>query len=156
MKTSVRTTVRKSQTENYNRMSIEILSPRFFGYLEPIGVITFQQTVGEDSWYGMRFEISTSDAKHIQQMAKLANFIKKKVWDATPDKVLELIGADEHVVYESDFVSLSKNGQNLYRVIAQGGHYKDIIAPDDKTADKILKKLNISNSTLEFVKVVEL
>lgn len=104
----------------------------------------------------MRFEISTSDAKHIQQMAKLANFIKKKVWDATPDKVLELIGADEHVVYESDFVSLSKNGQNLYRVIAQGGHYKGIIAPDDKTAENILKKLNIAGSTLEFSKVVVL
>jgi hypothetical protein len=41
-------------------------------------------------------------------------------------------------------------------VIAQGGHYSDIIAPDEKTAEKLLKKLNIAGSTLEFVRVVAL
>lgn len=153
MKTPVRTTVIKSQTREYNLMHIEILSPRYGGdkYLEPIGMITFQQTAGEDSWYGRGFEIRTDNINKLKKFTKLASFVAKNSHsDSTPSEILELIGADQHVFYESDFVSKSKNGQNLYRVIAQGGHYTDIIAPDEKDAQKQLDKLNIANSTLEF------
>jgi hypothetical protein len=153
MKTPVRTTQHKSQAGPYNLMHIEILSPRYGGdkYLEPIGMIAFQQTIGEDRWYGMSFEIRTDRVSNLKKFTKLAEFIaKNSSSDSQPGELKELIGADEHVFYESDFVSLGKNGQNLYRVIAQGGHYTDIIAPDEKSAQKQLDKLNIAGSTLEF------
>ena len=139
-------------------MHIEILSPRYGGtdYLEPIGTITFQQTVGEDSWYGMRFEISTNDVKHLEQMTKLAKFIKKNAWDATPEKVLEIIGADEHVIFEGDFISTSKNGQGLYKVIANGGHYSNITASSEGMAWRKLKKLNIAGAVILFHKNIVL
>ncbi len=159
MKTPVRTTVVKSQTGEYNLMKIEILSSRYGGinHLEPIGMITFQQTVGEDSWYGISFDIRTDRISNLKKFTKLAEFIDNNTdYRTQPDELKELIGADEHVVYESDFVSKSKDGQNLYKVIAQGGHYSNIIAPNDKRANGILSKLNIAGSTLEFVKVVEL
>jgi hypothetical protein len=153
MKTPVRKTVNKSQAGPYNLMHIEILSPRYGGdrYLESIGMITFQQTIGEDKWYGMNFEVRTDNINKLKKFTKLAGFVAKNTsYDSQPDELLNLIGADEHVFYESDFFSKSKDGQSLYRVIAQGGHYTDIIAPDDKTAQKQLDKLNIAGSTLEF------
>jgi len=159
MKTPVRTTVHQSTAGPYNLMYIEILVPRYGGnnHLEPAGMITFQQTIGENSWYGLSFKVETDNVKHLENMTKLAKLIKKNFsYDVQPQQILEFIGADEHVFYESDFVSKSKNGQSLYRVIASGGHYTDIIAPDYKVANKMLKRLNIANSTLEFKKRVSL
>jgi hypothetical protein len=159
MRTPVRTTVIKSQTGEYNLMHIEILSPRYGGidYLEPIGMITFQQTVGENSWYGRSFEVKTDNIAKLKKFTKLADFVSKNTdYGTQPYKLKELIGADEHVIFESDFVSVSKDGQSLYKVIVNDGHYRNIIAPDEKKAQKILDKLNIANSTLEFVKVVAL
>lgn len=159
MKTPVRTTVIKSDNRAYNFMHIEILSPRYGGtnHLEQIGMITFQQNSGEDSWYGKTYEIRTDSIKNLKKFTKLIEFVAKHTsYNSKPSEILELIGADEHVFYGSDFVSKSKDGQNIYKVFAQGGHYSDIIAPDEKTAEKLLKKLNIANSTLEFSRVVAL
>lgn len=160
MRTPVRTTVIKSQTGEYNLMHIEILSPRFGGkdyYLEPIGMITFQQTVGENSWYGRSFEVRTDNINKLKKFTKLADFVSKNTdYSTQPYKLKELIGADEHVVFEGDFVSVSKDGQSLYKVIVNGGHYRNIIASSEKLAQKQLDKLNIANSTLEFSKLVVL
>lgn len=159
MKTPVRTTINKSHTGEYNLMYIEILSPRYGGnnHLEPIGMITFQQTVGEDKWYGMNFEVRTDKVSNLKKFTRLASFIEKNTdYKSQPDEIKKLIGADEHVFYESDFVSKSKNGHSLYKVIANGGHYSNIIAQSEKRANGILAKLNIAGSTIEFIKVVEL
>ena len=159
MKTPVRTTVNKSQAGPYNLMHIEILSPRYGGnnHLESIGTITFQQTIGEENWYGMNFEVRTDNINKLKKFVKLAAFVAKNTsYDSQPSEVKKLIGADEHVFYESDFVSLTKNGQSLYRVIASGGHYTDIIASSEKLAQKQLDKLNIAGSTLEFRQMVVL
>lgn len=153
MKTPVRTTVHRSQSGAYNMMYLEILVPRYRGtnYLEPAGTISFQQNIGEDSWYGMNFEIRTNNISHLKKFAKLAEFVKKNSdYTIQPDKLKELIGADEHSMFEGDFVSLRKSGQNFYKVIANGGYYKGLIAPDDEKAKKQLDKLNIAGATLEF------
>lgn len=153
MKTPVRTTVHRSTAGPYNIMYIEILVPRYGGadYLEPAGMITFQQTIGEDSWYGMNFEIRTDSVSKLKKFTKLVEFVKKNTdYTVQPDKLKELIGADEHSLFENDFVSLGKNGQKFYKVMAQGGYYKGLIAPDDKRAQKQLDKLNIAGATLEF------
>lgn len=143
----------------YNMMTIEILHSRYGGknHLEPLGTVTFQQNIGENKWYGMNFEIWTDNANKMKKFTKMVEFIGKNThYDTQPDELKKLIGADEHVYFESDFVSLSKNGQRLYKVLAEGGHYSSIIAPDDKAANKELKKLNIANSRVEFYKEVKL
>jgi hypothetical protein len=152
MKTPVRKTVHNSTAGPYNLMYIEILVPRYEGtnYLEPAGVITFQQNIGEDSWYGLTFKVETDSVKHMDKMTKLAKLIKKSFsYDVQPKQILDLIGADEHVHYQSDFISTSKNGQNYYKVIVNGDYYKSIIAPSDKVAIKEMTKLNIAGATLE-------
>lgn len=159
MRTPVRVTEHKSDNRAYNFMYIEILSPRYGGdrNLESIGMITFQQTAGENFWYGRNFEVRTDNVNKLKKFTKLASFIaKNSSYDSKPSEILKLIGADEHVFYENDFLSKSKNGQNLYKVIVNGGHYTDIVASSEKLAQKQLDKLNIANSTLEFVKVVAL
>ena len=157
MKTPVRTTVFTSG--NYRNMHIEILHPRYGGknHLEPLGRITFQQNIGEDSWYAKNFEIRTDNVNNMKKFVKIAEFIGKNTnYDTQPDELKKLIGADEHTYFEGDFVSLSKNGQRLYKVLASGGHYTSIIAPTDKAAQKQLDKLNIANSRVEFYKEVKL
>jgi hypothetical protein len=141
-------------------MHIDILSPRYGGndYFEPIGTITFQQTVGEDKWYGMTFNISTDNVAKLKKFTKLAEFIGKNTsHDSLPAEVLKLIGADEHTLFEGDFVSKSKIGQRKYKVMIGGSqHYKNIIARSDEDANKQLKKLNIANSTAVYSGVVVL
>jgi len=159
MKTAIRTTVNKSENKDFNLMYIQILVPRYGGhrYLEVTGTITFQQTVGEDSWYGMNFEIRTSEIKKLEKFTKLARFISKNTdYNVQPDELKKLIGADEHVFFEHDFIPVSKNGENLYKVIVREGHYTSLVAKDEKAAQKELKKLNIANSTLEFDKEIVL
>lgn len=142
----------------YKLMHIEILSPRYRGndFLEPIGTITFQQTIGEDNWYGMSFEVSTDSVEKLKKFTKVAAFIAKNTdYKTQPDEVLKLIGADEHKVFDHDFVSKSKVGQRHYKVMVNGNqHYKNIIARDDQDAKRQLKKLNIANSEVVYMGVV--
>jgi len=141
-------------------MHIEILSPRYRGndFLEPIGTITFQQTIGEDNWYGMSFEVSTDSVEKLKKFTKVAEFIAKNTdYKTQPEEVLKLIGADEHKIFDHDFVSKSNIGQRTYKVMVNGNqHYKNIIAKDDQDANKQLKKLNIANSEIVYSGVVVL
>lgn len=153
MKTAIRTTVNHSSAGAYNHMHIEILVPRYGGtnYYECGGTITFQQNAGEEKWYAMNFEILTDNISHLKKFTKLAEFIKKNsTYSSQPDEIKKLIGADEHIFYKSDFLSLSKNGQNFYKVIAQGGHYSNIVAPNENDANRQLVKLNINGASIEF------
>jgi len=159
MQTPVRITYSRSH-DAYKIMYIEILAPRFRGHdnLEPIGIITFQQTIGEDSWYGMSFEVSTDNIASLKKFTKIAEFVaKNKKWDSQPDDILKLIDADEHRVVDHEFVSMSKIGQRQYKVMVNGNqHYKNIIAKDDQDANKQLKKLKVANSEIVYSGVVVL
>jgi acetoin utilization deacetylase AcuC-like enzyme len=141
-------------------MHIEILFPRYGGneYFEPIGTITFQQTIGEDKWYGMTFNISTDNVTKLKKFTKVAEFIGKNTnHDSQPDEVLKLIGADEHTLFEGDFVSKSKIGQRKYKVMVNDNeHYKNIIARSDEDAEKQLKRLEIANSSVVYSGIVVL
>lgn len=159
MKTPVR--IQHSNAQGmYYIMHIDILSPRYGGHdhLEPIGTITFQQTIGENDWYGMSFEVSTDSVEKLKKFTKVAAFIAKNTdYKTQPEEVLKLIGADEHKVFDHDFVSKSKIGQRHYKVMVNGNqHYKNIIAKDDQDANKQLKKLNIANSEIVYSGVVVL
>lgn len=164
MKTKIR--IYESQTQHgfnhkgYKHMSIQILTERYKGarYLEPIGEITFQLTVDEPEnlWYGMRFYINTDNVEYIKKMAKLADFIKKNRsgYSAQPDEIKQLIGAEEHVYFDSEFIPVSDKGKKIFKVIREGSLYDKITAPNEIIAKKILDNKNILGAELKFDKEI--
>ena len=163
MKTKIRTQVSDSNAFGtpYKHMCIQVLTGRYGGdsdYLEVMGLITFQANMDEpDRWYGMTFRVETDRPAYIQKIAKLAAFIMKQRGDYTdqPDQIKKLIGAEEHVHYDSiGFIPESAKGLNLYKVIAQGGTYCSVFAETEEKAMKKVAKKNIAGASLEFEKVI--
>lgn len=159
MKTPIRTLISNSNNGNYKLMEIQILTPKFEtitdDYFEPMGSIRFQQTVGEERWYGKSFFVETTNVNHLEKMAKLAKFIEKNSnWDSTPDDIKKLIGADEYAIFGHEFVSVSKKGQILFDVIKGESVYTRVVAPNEKTALKIMKIRKIEDVTLKENSVV--
>ena len=145
----------------YNNLVIDILTPRFKGsrYLEPIGQVTFQSNVtAPDDWYGMRFTLSTDNVQYIKQMAKIAQHIKdhRSDYNAKPKEIIELIGGEEHIFFDSEFISKLDNGKEIYKVIKDGGVFEKIVAKDRAEAEKLLAKRNIAGALLSFHKKIEL
>lgn len=162
MKTKIRTQESTSQNGQYKHLNIQILTERYSGarYLEPMGEITFQFTVGDPKnygWYAMNFVINTHEVKYIQKMASIAKFImdNRSGYSAQPDEIKQLIGAEEHVHFDSEFIPVADKGKNLYKVIKSGNLYDKITAPNDIIAQKLLDKKNIADAKLEFDKVID-
>ena len=163
MKTKIRTQVSESSNfgAKYRHMCIQVLIGRYGGgsdYLEVMGFITFQANMDEpDRWYGMTFRVETDRPAYIKKFGKLAEFIMKQRGDYTdqPDDIKRIIGAEEHVHYDSiGFIPVSANGMNLYDVIAKGGIYCQIFAETEAKAMKKVAKKNIAGVSLEFDKVI--
>jgi hypothetical protein len=155
MKTKVRTQVSNDGT--YNLMHIQILTPRYSGarYLEPMGQITFQSNK-DLVWYGMKFVIETDNVEYIKKMLAIAQYIKqnRSGFDAQPDEIKLLIGAEEHIIFDSEFIPVSDKGLNIYRVVRAGSLYDKITAPNEIVAQKKLDKMKI-DAKLEFHKKIE-
>ena len=95
MKTKVRT--QEYSEHGYNFMSIEVLSERFAGHLNPIGHIRFQQTNGEDYWYGMRFLVETDRISDMEKFTKVCKKISlKSDWNSQPTDIKEILKAIEY------------------------------------------------------------
>ncbi len=168
MKTKVRTEISNSNAMGtaYKHMHIQILTGRYSSKddsnLEPMGTITFQANVNEpdgfSNWYGMTFVIETDKPDYIKRMAQLAKFIKDKRSDynAQPKEILEIIGAEEYVHFDSiGFVPRASYGMGVFKVMTdKGGLYSYIIAENEAKASKQLVKKNIAGATLEFYKVI--
>jgi hypothetical protein len=167
MKTKVRTEISNSNVMGtaYKHMHIQILTGRYNSKddsnLEPMGKITFQSNINEpagySNWYGMTFVIETDRPDYIKRMAQLAKFIKDKRSDynAQPNEILELIGAEGYVFYDNvGFIPIKANGMNLYKVFSNYRFYTSIIAEDEAAAQKQLAKKKIADSSLQFEKVI--
>lgn len=163
MKTKIRTQVSDSNAfgTKYKHMYIQVLTGRYGGgsdYLEVMGTITFQANMElPTQWYGMTFKVETDRPAYIQKFGKLAEFIMKQRGDYAdqPDQIKKLIGAEEHVHYDSiGFIPESANGMKLFKVIAQGGTYCSVFANTISGAKRKVAKKNIAGATLEFDKVI--
>jgi hypothetical protein len=161
----MKTKIRIQHTEGnalgakYKHMYIQILAERYKGarYLQPMGEITFQANTDEpDRWYGMTFKLETDNDEYIERMAKIAKFIKKNRSDynAQPSEILLLIGAQEHIHFDGEFIPVSDKGKNIYRVIQSGHLYDKITAPNEIIAQKILDKKKIVGAELKFDKQI--
>jgi hypothetical protein len=164
MKTKTRTTVSNSHAMGcvYRHMHIQVLTGRYnrkdVRHLETMGTITFQANVHEpDNWYGMSFVIETDKPDYIKRMAQLAKFIKDKRSDynAQPKEILEIIGAEEHIVFDGEFFPASYKGKTIYDVMLFGNSlYSTIVADDEASAQKILDKMKLDKPTLKFNQVI--
>ena len=95
MKTKIRTT--EYSQNGYNFTTIEILGERFAGHLNPIGHIRFQQTNGENHWYGMRFIVETDRISDMEKFTRVCKKISSKSnWDSQPTDIKEILKAIEY------------------------------------------------------------
>ena len=95
MKTKVRTT--EYSQNGYNFMNIEILAEKWKDYFNPIGSIRFQQTNGENHWYGMRFIIETDRISDMEKFTKVCKKISlKSDWNSQPTDIKEILKAIEY------------------------------------------------------------
>ena len=156
MKTAIR--IQQHQDNGYNHMTFQILDMTFAGTISSIGHISFQQSAGEgeNHWYGLTYNVKTSKEGDLLKMAKLAKLINKSSsWNAQPDEIKKIIGAEEYVVYNHDFYPVSANGQNLYNLMMNGQLYSRVYARDDKEAQKKAKKKHTTEAIqVEFNQVI--
>lgn len=95
MNTKIRTT--EYSQNGYNFMNIEILDLRYIGHLTPIGSIRFQQTNGEEHWYGMKFIVETDRIVDLERFTKVCKKINlKSNWDSQPTDIKEILKAIEY------------------------------------------------------------
>ena len=95
MKTKVRTT--EYSQNGYNFMQIEVLTEKWKDYFNPIGLIRFQQTNGENHWYGMRFIIETDRISDMEKFTKVCKKISlKSDWNSQPTDIKEILKAIEY------------------------------------------------------------
>ncbi|MFA5719977.1 MAG: hypothetical protein WC939_02825, partial [Acholeplasmataceae bacterium] len=138
MKTIVRIQEYSYSEGKFNHKSFQILA-KYFSNSEavyPVGEITFQQTKGEDDWYGMRFLVNTSTVKELEAMTKIAKKIQKEIGSGTPDEVFKVIGGIEYKLYKQSFIPVSAEGQDLYDIIVNDGLYTVTFAKTEESAKK--------------------
>lgn len=131
---------------------ISILTKRFVyakddTSLETVGVIRLQRTMDDqDRWYGLNFEMNTDKVEHFEKMLKVVKFIKASQlsYTFTIEDLLTLIGATEYGYYNGEFLPITDEGKNFYRIMGSNQmYYASIIAKDLGEACKAFKKWNL-------------
>lgn len=144
---------------NYNHMTIDVLTERFKGsrYLEPIGHISFQSNKDTpNDWYGIKFNVMTEKPEYIDKMAKIAKVImsNRSGYNAQPDEIIELIGGQEYIFFDQEFIAKKDNGKKIFNVFRQGNLYERIVAASESQAKKLLDKKKIEGVTLKLSTVI--
>lgn len=125
---------------------IQILSEegRYTKSLEVVATISFQQTRGEQRWYGMYMEVKSNKPEHFKYAAKVLAYIKaNKNYELheDPDEVMEIIGAEKHFFCDKvgTFIPESWAGRQIYAVVRGDSTYKRFVAASLKEAEKIMR-----------------
>ena len=167
MKTKVLTQI-LSAGGSYEHFHISILSGLYnqkdTDNLEIIGYITFQRNIGEPDWYGMRYKCDTDKARNMVLMSKIVNHVSKKRsgYDAQPDEILKLIGADDYLYDDlCGYVPVSADGKNIYNVRDSLNrlHRRHIASSVEEVRKKILKEFGAVTAqgyTIEFNRTIQL
>lgn len=157
MKTLIR--IQHHSENGFNFKTAQILNKPWkdSNTIEVLGHIKFQQTAGEDNWYGLKFIVETDRPEFLMKMGRLCKFIRNNTdWDSQPDEIFEKIGAVEYKVFNHEFVLASQEGENLYDVFTPSGSlHSRLIAPDDKKARKILDKRNGHGTTFKLNSIIK-
>ena len=145
--------VLENGNSEFNFLDIQILEESynsgFMGTINVIGSITFQQTKGENDWYGMRYVISTdrfADLTAFQKVAKLINI--EANWRSQPDDVLNIINAEKYYLYNQEFFKVEDKGKYCFNVMQNGQIYSRVVAKDRISANKIVKRFMEKNDRI--------
>jgi len=163
MKTKIRIQTSSSNAfgVNYNHMTIDVLTERHKGsrYLEPMGQITFQSNRDKpNDWYAINFVTNTSKPEYIMQIGKLAKHImsNRSGYDAQPAEIISLIGGEEYVFFDGEYIAKKDNGKHIYNVVKPNSLIERIIAVNEKEGEKLLAKMKITGATLKFNKTINI
>jgi len=160
MKTKVRIIIRDEG--QYKHFIINVLTDRYkyLNSLEVAGNITWQtdtETLNNsernDKWYALNYKVESDRLEHFEYMIKLIRYIDRNAYyNIQPNEMLNLIGAEEYVVYHYDFVPVSYSGMNLYDIIDLNKDtdniWTRIYAPNDIVAQKETDKLSEKHNTV--------
>jgi hypothetical protein len=161
MKTKIR--IQKTGTglndrTSYNHLYFEVLFPRFndahSDYLDVACTFSWQQTKGEDLWYGMELTAKGDRVSKFDIAHKLFKYVQAFRQTSEPKEIFTILGGEEYINHQGDFIPLSKVGQNYYKVWQDEKYYTSVIAPTELLAQKELKRRKIPFTTLEFKHVV--
>lgn len=137
----------ESSNASYNFLTIQLLdesnssSKILMGSFSSIGSITFQQTKGEDEWYGMRFVFDNHRVNELVKFCKVVKLIQKKAeYRSQPKEILEILNAEEYYIFKNEFIKLADKGKMLFNVIRNGSVYSRMIANDSDDATKKLER----------------
>ena len=161
----MRTKVRISYTQSaggYKHMIIDLLyNPwQTSRSLETYASITFQQgglSDGSNDWYGMHMSCESDKPEKFLRAYKVLKFIRaNSSYRTQPQEILTLIGAEEHVYHNGNYVPLSADGNKYYKVLRPSDAgadscYTVFDASDDEIAKKIVKKYRWDNPGWTFV-----
>jgi hypothetical protein len=150
-KTKVR--VIESTNNSYNFLEIQIIkqsyNTNFIGTVNVLGSITFQQTIGENDWYAMRFVASTDRAKDLLEFGKLAVKIENEAtFRSQPKDILNIIDGIEYYLFKQEFFKVDDKGKYCFNVIENGSIYARLVAKDTTEATKKIKRFKEINSRI--------
>ena len=163
MKTAIRSIQVRTEDTRFELYRIEILISKYKRrdmkeYLEPIGYIQFQREFGSnENYYAMSFKVDSQELRHFESMTKIIRLIKKEYSHGIqPIKVKEIIGAQEHVLYQHEFVPITKHAHLFYKIMRKGEYYQRLIVESEAEANKAVKKIKLDGLTAEFQEQIDL
>jgi hypothetical protein len=150
MKTKVRIIKGQDRYSIYSHLEFQILRERWHDshYLEPYTSITWQ-TGGMDvtspsykQWYAFRHVVETDQVDRIAYALTIAKHISKNCGydEKTPENILKVLNAEIHVYYDGNYLPVSWNGYNSYKINCDGKHYTTLYAKNEKALVKLFDK----------------
>jgi hypothetical protein len=122
--------IRDTSSASYNFKTIHILIDEYAGTrgknevpsFRAIGWISFQQTIGTDSWYARRLNTETDSPEHFKKLAKV--FSKLRKYDSSVEETIQDLGnIKEYVFIPSigEYIPKDKLDWNLVAIIDSHG-----------------------------------
>lgn len=136
----------KTTDNRYNFTEIRFLtetksSPELVGMFNVIGSVTFQQTIGENDWYGMRYVIDTTRYNELRLFSTLMKTVNDNTdYKSQPLDVIKAVNGEEHFICNSDFFKVADKGKRCFYVVANGSNYARMVAKDEAEAVVKLNK----------------
>lgn len=134
----------------YNHLEIQLLVETkrdvFLGSIEVVGSICFQQTKGEDDWYGMSFKTDVSRYSSLERFTKMCKLVNSSTsFRSQPSEIIELLGGGEFFICNQEWFAKKDIGKYCYYVVRNGIIYSRMVAKNVADANKKIVKLNLES-----------
>lgn len=139
----------------YNSLEIQLLSETkrdiFISSIEVVGSIRFQQTKGEDDWYGMSYKTDVSRYSAIEKFNKICKLVNSKTgYRSQPNEVIEVLGGNEYFICNQEWFPTKDIGKHCFYVIRNGILFSRMVAKNIADGNKKIAKLNSESANYLF------